>query len=346
MSLEQQPLPLVDLILATSSVATELSEEQQKTASEYVNIQFAIHDREAIAKVLCYHQPDHLTQAIRDCVSAYEPLIRQVHNAVDLSGTLGDFEAFLSDLIKLTKSRSNARATNPAQKHSDDPHSPDVEDYAALIKKHIKSSHKFLHQVAKNGPEITKWFHDYAIAAASQFHISGATTSQPSHPAAGSMTTTLQSLFSNLSENDQSAVRSELDARAIYLEALTASSNSRLSAVISNESATSFGPGTYLARWQSLLDSTPITPLTTNGKVRYGRDLEVKKASKVYEAMKAAGHGKVGDEEKEKKVVEKTDNAVKEGQPEEPVVERTVKLLGPKFKDVLAGIGKQESNVD
>lgn len=323
-----------------------MSEEQQKTALEYVNIQFAIHDRDAIAKVLCHNQPDHLTQAIRDCVSAYEPLIRQVHNAVDLSGTLSDFEAFLSDLIKLSKSSTDSHSSNSGQKDEDDPHSPSVEDYAKLIKKHIKSSHKFLHQVATNGPEITKWFREYAHAAASQFHISGAASSQADHPAAGSMTATLQSLFSKLSEKEQFAVRSELDAHAVYLEALSASSDSRLRAVISNDSSTSFGPGTYIARWQSLLDATPITPLITNGKIRYGKDLDVKEASKVYEAMKAAGHGKVGDEEKEKRAVEKTDGAMKQGQPEKPEVERTVELLSAKFRDVLAGMGKQESDVD
>ena len=340
--IEQQPFPIVSLILATSAASAELSEEQQKTALEYVNIQFAIHDREAIAKVLCHHQPDHLTQAIRDCVAAYEPLIRQIHNAVDLSGTLSDFEAFLSDLIKLTKNNSNTQS----QKVGDEPGSPSVEDYTSLIKKHIKSTHKFLHQVTKNGPEITKWYHNYAHAAASQFHVTRAASDTGDHPAAGAMTATLQSLVSNLSENDRTAVLSELDTHALYLEALYASSNSRLTAVVSNESATSFGPGTYLARWQSLLDATPITPIATDGKLRYGKDLEVKEASKVYEAMKAAGHGKVGDEEKERKTVEKMDDAMREGQPEKPDAERTIALLGAKFRDVLAGMGKRESDVD
>ncbi|KAL9094608.1 MAG: hypothetical protein Q9165_003167 [Trypethelium subeluteriae] len=340
---QQQPLPLVSLILATSTASVELSEEQEKTALEYVNIQFAIHDREAIASVLCRHQPDHLTQAIRDAVSAYEPLIRQVHNAADLSGTLGDFEAFLTDLIKLTKGNSNS----DANKQDAESFSPSVEDYADLIKKHIKSTHKFLHQVAKNGPEITKWFHEYARAAASQFHISSPNpTHDTHHPAAGSMTATLQSLMTRLSDADRAAILPELDAHATYLAALNSSSNSRFEAVLANDSATSFGPGTYLARWQALLDATPITPITNNGRVRYGRDLEVKEASKVYEAMKAAGQGKVGSEEKERRIVERTDGAVRRGQPEIPGVGKTVELLGERFREVLAGMGKREEDLD
>ncbi|KAF2234410.1 hypothetical protein EV356DRAFT_466999 [Viridothelium virens] len=338
----QQPLPLVSLILATSTASVELSEEQEKIALEYVNIQFAIHDREAIANVLCHHQPDHLTQAIRDCVSAYEPVIRHIHNAADLSGTLSDFEAFLTDLIKLTKGNSNSDAS----KQDAESLSPSVEDYTNLIKKHIKSTHKFLHQVAKNGPEITKWYHDYVRTAASQFHISGPAPTHNTHPAAGTMTPVLQSLISSLSDADRAAVLPELDAHATYLAALASSSNSRFSAVVANDSATSFGPGTYLARWQALLDATPITPVTNNGKVRYGRDLEVKEASKVYEAMKASGQGKVGNEEKERRMVQRTDGAVRRGQPEMPGVGRTVELLGAKFRDVLAGMGEREEDVD
>ncbi|KAI9664052.1 MAG: hypothetical protein M1821_007543 [Bathelium mastoideum] len=340
---QQQPLPLVGLILATSAASAELSEEQEKLALEYVNIQFAIHDREAIANVLCHHQPDHLTQAIRDGVSAYDPLIRQIHNAVDLSGTLSDFEAFLTDLIKITKSQTTSGSST---KQGDKPSSLSVEDYASLIRKHIKSSHKFLHQVAKNGPEITQWFRDYAHHAASHFRTRDPAPKPGDHPAAGSMTTTLQSLVSQLSAQDRTAVLSELDARASYLQALAQASDARLSAVIANTSATSFGPGTYLARWQALLDATPITPLTTrSGTVRYGRDLDVKEASKVYEAMKAAGHGKVGDEEQEKVAVERADGAVRSGQPEVPPVARTVELLGGKFRDVLAGVGRREGDV-
>ncbi|KAI9692751.1 MAG: hypothetical protein M1820_009394 [Bogoriella megaspora] len=353
---QQQPLSIVAIILATSSAPTDLSEEQEKTCLDYVNIQFAIHDREQIAKVLCHNQPDHLTQAIRDGVAAYEPLIRQIHNAVDLSGTLSDFEAYLTDLINLTKNgstgnsnsnshhRTSSRPTSPFRKpddkSKDDPQPPSVEDYVALFRKHVKSTHKFLHQVAKNGPEITSWFRDYAHNAAAQFRISDSVTNTAG---AGTMTATMNSLFSNLSEPNRKIVTKELDAHAKYLASLTSSSEQRLESVIStNTSSTPYGPGTYLARWQSLLDATPITPSTTNGKVRTGQDLDVKEASKVYEVMKAGGHGKVGEEEKERerRAVRSTEGVLMKGNPERPETRRTEELLGRPFREVLAGIGR------
>jgi hypothetical protein len=343
---QQQPLSIVALILATSTAPTDLTEDQQATALEYVNIQFAIHDREQIANVLCHHQPDLLTQGVRDCVTAYEPLIRQVHNAVDLSGTLSDFEAFLTDLIKLTKSQHSK--TGP--KDGPNPSAPSVEEYVDLFRRHIKSSsHKFLHQVAKNGKEVTRWFREYAHAAASQFQVPGGHPSDlAASPAAGSMTATLNSLVSNLADSDRAQVMPELDAHARYLAALQSSSRSRLDAVASHSNAsTAYGPGTYLARWQSLLDTTAITPLTTNGQVRYGKDVEVKEASKVYEAMKTTGNGKLGDVENEKRQVGKMEDALRQGQPDAPSVLKTCDLLGEQFRAVLAGMGKAgDADVD
>ena len=35
------------------------------------------------------------------------------------------------------------------------------------------------------------------------------------------------------------------------------------------------GPGSYLSRWQALLDSTAITPATAHGPARYGKDADV-----------------------------------------------------------------------
>jgi len=61
---------------------------------------------------------------------------------VDLSDTVSDFEAFLGDMLKISKIQ-------------DETSIPTVGDFVALLKKHQYSCHKFLHQVCKNGKELT-----------------------------------------------------------------------------------------------------------------------------------------------------------------------------------------------
>ena len=72
----------------------KLSEEQIPLALEYLSVQLSLRDRQKITDVLCSRQPDLFTQAVREGVVAYDPIIRALHNAVDLSGTVGDLPNF------------------------------------------------------------------------------------------------------------------------------------------------------------------------------------------------------------------------------------------------------------
>src|SRR5207253_2649838 len=102
-----------------------VTEHQHDIAMEYYSTLLSIRDREELTKILCKLQPDLLTSAIKDLINAYDPIIRAIHNAVDLSGTVTDAENFLTDLIRISKpkrssgtnsrthSRSNSRSNSP-----------------------------------------------------------------------------------------------------------------------------------------------------------------------------------------------------------------------------------------
>ncbi|KAK5013537.1 hypothetical protein LTR39_003598 [Cryomyces antarcticus] len=313
--LEKQSRSIISVLLSLSSAPVELSDAQHELALEYLSFQLSLRDRDALGKILCHHQPDHLTQAIRDLVSAYEPMIRQVHQAVDLSGTVGDFEAFFNEMIKLSKGDAKEGKV------------PSVEDYIRLLHKYQGCSHKFLHQVAKNGKDVTTWFQEYAHEAAGQFRQQQSQSNGASDLAVGSMTSALDSLISKLSDQDRQTVLRDVDAHVQYIASLSSASSARLKVVTAGSGKTPYGPGMYLARWQSLLDATPITPATPEGPVRRGKSTEVKDAARV--DVDGERKGAVDAREEAKVVGGK--------QPEAPNVEETTRLLGKDFREILAG---------
>lgn len=287
---QQSEVSIVHAILSSANTSTSLGQEQHERALEYLALLLSVRDRDELVKVLCRSNPDDLTQAVRDGVSAYDPVIRQLHNAVNLSDTVNDFERFVNDTLKLAK-------LPPDVKDRKQP-LPTVGDFVQLIRKHVTSTHKFLHQCAKNGPELTKWFFDWSKHAAEQFKRQSSDDGDgPS--GAGDISKPLHDLYSSLSAEDQEKIVPILDTHAKHLSTLHASSTARLTAVLespatshpvlaskpssrsasgtttparsSSADATDPGPGAYLARWQDLLDHSAITPAQAEGgKVRSG----------------------------------------------------------------------------
>lgn len=299
----------------------DLAERQQKLALEYLSITLAIRDREQLIAVLCHSSPDLLTSSIRSILPAYDPIIRGLHNACDLSGGVSDLEAFLNDLI--------AVSTVSKPKDGTDPKLPSVEDYVTLLRNHQYSSHKFIHQVLKNGSDLSKWYHAYAEHAAKQYAQKTPTNlanGDIGSSAAGDFTPQLESLISTLSPKDKETVISELSAHSTYLKNLTQSSENSMRTILSNlqgeKSETQHGPGMYLTRWQALMDETPITPLVSKGPVRNGKNESVRAATTV-------------DIDGEKKAdpanVEKLDESLASP----PDVSNTIRLLVSGFKETI-----------
>lgn len=302
-----------------------LQEEQIPSSLEYLCIQVSIADRKKITNILCSRQPDLLTQAVQEGVAAYDPVIRALHNAVDLSGTVGDLQLFLDDLLKFAPSSKSTFA-------------PSVEDMAHLLRKHQGACHRFIHQVCKNGPELSKWYKDYAKSVAAKFRINSDENSDGSG-GAGILTSELESTVSKLSEKQRNEVISECDAHAAYLrtfsltrESDTASNNPSKDATKAQASLPSTREGSpqeskvasvkFLTRWQSYIDDTTISAVQLHGPVRHGGDADVVSAGRgtTKAAQVAAAENR------------KAETA--------PNCSRTVELLAVRFREILRNSGR------
>ena len=220
---------------------------------------------------------------------------------MDLSGTVSDAQAFLDDLIKLSKPNSSRTGQVP------------VEDYVKLLESHQQSSHRFMHQVCKNGEDLVVLYKDFGHKLAAQFRESNA------RPATVEK---LERLLDDLSTTDRDAVIQEVDKHVEYLNHLSESSSSRIRATLNRDSKTTYGPGVYLARWQALLDDTLITPTEVEGQVRKAGSEETKEASRT-------------DVDGEKKGDSSAVKTVEQEHVKPPEVGTTVKLLMSHFWEML-----------
>jgi hypothetical protein len=311
----------------------EFTESQIPLALDYLSIHVSLRDRKHIANILCSRQPDLLTQAVREGVAAYDPIIRALHNAVDLSGTVGDAELFVNDLLKFA----------PSSKSLD---TPTVGDFVRLLRKHQGSCHRFLHQVCKNGPELSEWYKEYAKTAARKFQINDGSEEDFSNMGgggAGKLMSKLSDAVLKLPDNQQAQVLTECDSYAEYLANLSIWSESDLKLHIApnqtvtdggQNSATSQpntrttspnrggpGPGTFLRRWQAYINETSITPTSPGGLVRHGDDPSVVNAGRLpsSQSTKSAHLQAAKDEE-----VETAPRCLK-----------TVELLAERFREIL-----------
>lgn len=307
---KQQNRSIVAIILSLSSgpSADDLTDAQHTKALRLLSLRLSIRDRQEIVRVLCHRNPDLLTAAINDGVAAYTPMIRLVHQAVNLSDTVWDFERFVTDMLKMSK------PTPPATKGGE-PKMPTVEDYVDLLHRHQSSTHKFLHQVAKNGKEVTGWWRDYVHMACSQF--------QQNQQSETGTRQNLDKAFASLPSQDQEAIKIELDAHTTYLHDLHTASAARIASVIQRTQSTPFGPGAYLARWQDLLDETLITPATKEGPVRKGADKDVKEEGK--------------KDELEGLSQTQVEKAIDRKMVRPPGRKRTVECLGKVFREEIRG---------
>jgi hypothetical protein len=325
---------------------------------EYLAICLSIRDRKEIIEVLCRSQPDHVTEVVRTAVSAYDPVIREIHNTVDLSDTVSDLQAFIGDMIKLSKI--------PPPEKDGETAVPTVGDFVQLLRKHQYSCHKFLHQCCKNGKELSGWYLDWAKKAASQFRRD---RSDSAVRDVSDLTEPLSDLFSKLPTESQSKIVRVLDQQIRYLDEMHASSRSRLEAVLQSPpsknptiakivsspfpsrppsrapspnrgslpvSSIKPGPGAYLTRWQDLLDETQITPLSLISEVESGSSKEVLRGS----AKDVDGEKMTVSDSAEPHDQLKGDGNIASGKPDVGVV---VKALGKDFRVLLARLFLESS---
>ncbi|KAL5116666.1 hypothetical protein ACEQ8H_005415 [Pleosporales sp. CAS-2024a] len=292
----QESKSIVAVILESAETAVEvdsLSEGQHTIAMEYFSTYLSIRDREELTKISCKLQPDTMTAMVRQIVTAMDPIIRAIHNAVDLSGTIHDTESFLTDLVRVSKPRkkgsrsrqasresSPARATPASMADQEGSEVPTVEDYVQLLRRHAPSMHKFAHQVTKNAPDLANDYLQYAKRIFSEFKVDehARAAEERGEGGAGNMTAPLHAMFSSLPKEKQDELKTLLDEHERHLGELKNTSLSRLQSIMqpcSGQSkrsggGTRHGPGMYLSRWNSLLDSTLLSPASAQGEVRRG----------------------------------------------------------------------------
>ncbi|RVD83303.1 uncharacterized protein DFL_007697 [Arthrobotrys flagrans] len=327
--------------LAPSSPSTDFTTDGHQLLLEYLSIQLSIRDREQLILVLCKSNPDVLTAAIRDIAQIYDPILRNIHNAVDLSGTIADFERFVNDMIKTAKISS----TDSAADENGPKKPPGVEEFVRLFERHQKSCHVFLHQFCKKGDMAKELWLEYAKYAAKQFRRPEGVTGE----GAGGFTATLNKLVNELNEEDKKIVLQQMDGYEEYLRKLNQKTKRRMASIVSLNDGEprkplKKGPGNFLFKWQELLDSTEITPAeATGGKVRCGKDTSVRAASGVgldgerRGGKIVTGLGEIVNGDGAKEIVEMPD------------VRKTVELLLPRFKEVLANrkyLEKKEEDDD
>ena len=314
-----------------------------------------------------------------------------------------DFQNFLNDMLKV------ARIPPPGK----DGHTiiPSVGDFIQLLRKHQYSSHKFIHQLCKNGKEVTQWYLDWAKAAAAQFQRSSTfedanesqvadntaqnATDDSTARDAGDLTEPLGRLFKDLPDDTKFEIVTVLDQTILYIDEMHSSSKNRLADVIKSAPTQSTanssfqkllslsrpgsragsrasspargnntkdtpaptsashgdnsqaptvssnpGPGAYLARWQDLLDSTPITPLTTHGKPARATDKAVVEASATdvdgSKTVNLASQNNVLDAQKVQPNVQGGGTKSKKDTVKKPDVKLVIDALGDDFRKLLA----------
>ncbi len=295
---------------ARPPLSTALSESQHTQALEYYAAILSMRDREELIRIVCRQEPDLFTPSVQEMVAAYEPGIRSLHKGVDLSGAIYDLQGFLDDLIKLGKAKNN---DNGSSKIAGTHRPPSVEEYVSLFRKYIPCLFRYMHQIAKNCPEIREGFREYGREALRGFR-------NDENESRGVMTGPLNQLFSAIPPDQQLAVLEKLDAHSAYLTGLKVSSAKRTQSIIDNTSATMYGTGAYLAKWHHLLDETLITPASAVGPVRRGRDVK-------YNEGKWKGKTMWDSEAISREAMKDV--------PEAPEVGIVVKILGRSFKDLL-----------
>ncbi|KAM3454536.1 hypothetical protein MY3296_002993 [Beauveria thailandica] len=265
-SLEAKESIVVAMLKARDPTLVEqLSEKQHALCLQYYSALLSIRDRDAITRVLCRQPPDLFTRALKEVAAAYNPMIRIVHESVDLGDHLQDLQEFITQFVRVSTHDSGAAT---------------VEDYVKLLNDHKPLLHKFVHAVAKNCPQVWRDLREWSNTSIVRFRQEMA-----SNAARSAMDESLDGLVSGLDDVARAKVLAAVDAHASYLATLKKGSDARLAQLAAQKTSSSsssssgsgsWGPGIYLARWQDILDDTLITPASAAQPAAVRRGAEVR----------------------------------------------------------------------
>jgi hypothetical protein len=307
---EKRSIVTAILIAKGNSDALTLSDDDHADYLEYYSALLSVHDREAITTALCRQPPDLFTQMVRDVIAAYDPIIRDVHAKVDLREHLEAGQGFIDDFIKASKPKKDG---TPAS----------VADYVELLMRNRGLMYRWINALGGSCPGVWEQCREWGIKTFAKFR-----QEEGEQGLEGRM----KKLFAELPKEKQDEVVKALDEHATYLQRLKDLSRKRLQNIIDETTSkpsadASAGPGMYLARWQDILDTTPITPAQPTGPLRSGKEVKHTMTMGKSGVADAAAAGK----EVRKKVEDEA--------PKRPDVAVVVEALGDGFKGVLKAVG-------
>lgn len=235
---------------------SSLSEAQHTQCLEYYSALLSVRDREQITRVLCRQNPDLFTQALRDGVESFEPIIRAIHEKVDIREHLSAMESFLNDFISISRPKRNKKSgSGPAPSVSS---VPSVEDYVGLLQRNKHLLYNWLHDFAANCPDVRELCRSWAKDAIKEFRqgkgvgggaqrpeqdprdrtdrsdAAAAKPPQPRQTGAGDMSSAFQDMYTSLPAETREQVLGILDEHAKYLDDLETLSVARMQRVIDN----------------------------------------------------------------------------------------------------------------
>ncbi|KAM0279422.1 hypothetical protein ACHAQH_004582 [Verticillium albo-atrum] len=327
---EKTSKSIITTILNTAdpALATKLSAEQHAQCQEYYAALLSIRDRDELTTALCTQSPDLFTQTVRDLVGGFEPYIRAIHDKIDLREHVQDYQDFVDQFIAASKPQKG-------DKPDDEARLPSVEDYVKLLRKNRHMLYKWMHSGAAQAPEVRNVFKNWAKEAVVHFRKPGVevTVAGSSAHVEGTMVESMVDAFGALPDEMQKELLSVIDAHAAHLDELEKLSMGRMQQILDGDSNTMAGPGIFLVSWQELLDSTPITPATPEGKVRSGKDVQNKTAEGKPGADVAE---ETKEDEETRKEGEEARKEVLGSLPEGPDVKPVIEVMGAVFRKLIA----------
>ncbi|PNY27521.1 Uncharacterized protein TCAP_02554 [Tolypocladium capitatum] len=322
-----QSIVVAILSAGDPALAAALTDAQHAQCLSYYSALLSVRDREGITAALCRTPPDLFTQMVRDLAAAYDPMIRSVHARVDVKEHLDALQGFVEDFIRTSRPTTDGDEQGGRL--------VGVEEYVGLLKRNRGLLYRWVSVVAGGCPDVWGELREWAREAMGRLRMEE-DKGQDKEPR--SMADSLNDLFASLRPATRAVVLEAIDAHAAYLATLNNVSLAQLQYLItstwtvsdcssssSNSSSgggggSTTGPGVYLARWQSLLDSTPITPAAPHGPLRHGRDVR-----------HATTMGKTGVGGR----MPEADASREEYGPAAPDVDVVVRALGGGFGDVV-----------
>lgn len=266
---------------------SSLSEAQHAQCLEYYSALLSVRDREQITRVLCRQNPDLTTQALRDALESFDPIIRAIHEKVDIREHLSAMESFLNDFISISRAKKS-------KKSSSTPSIPSVEDYVRLLQRNKHLLYNWLHQFAANCPDIRELCRSWAKDAIKEFRQGkgagsggvqqtpeqatqgqtggGGISAKPTEPrqtGAGDMSSGFQDMYMSLPIETREQVLEILDQHAKYLADLQTLSTARMQRIIDNmglsEPVTSKSGSTTPGTAAAAGSTRPSTPASLSG---------------------------------------------------------------------------------